>query len=161
MRCSSRTPLCLIELWDDAAGFRAHRRRRHRHDTHRRRRRSIFGINLSLFLSLESVVRDVSGFGRYQNFVVCSCFFGNPFFFYGKRKKQKEGRKDTCHHASCKKSFFSPDVSQKKLSFFWLFFCEIFVLLFFVFRQNACAHFFKMRVFVSTKILSLLLLLRL
>ena len=120
MRCSSRTPLCLIELWDDAAGFRAHRRR-HRHDTHRRRRRSIFGINLSLFLSLESVVRDVSGFGRYQNFVVCSCFFGNPFFFTEKEKNKKKGERTRVITHPAKSLFFRPMSLKKNFLFFGFF----------------------------------------
>ena len=140
MRCSSRTPLCLIELWDDAAGFRAHRRRHHRHDTHRRRRRSIFGINLSLFLSLERslVVTKILSFVLVFSMVI-------PFFL---RKKKKTKRREKGHVSSriLFAVFFFARLS-KKTFFFWLFFCEIFVLLFFVFRsQNACAHFFKMRV---------------
>ena len=136
MRCSSRTPLCLIELWDDAAGFRARRRRRHRHDTHRRRRRrrrrrSIFGINLSLFLSLERslVVTKILSFVLVFSVI--------PFFL---RKKKKTKRREKGHVSSriLFAVFFFARLSKK--TFFFLAF----------FLRDFCAPFFsffvKMRV---------------
>ena len=127
---------------NDAAGFRAaHRRRlhRHRHDGTRRRRSTLFGINLSLFLSFffeSNLLRATFRAFRslYHHHVVQFLSFVFVFF--------------PCNPFSF--SFFKDTWHASKGLFFWLFFCLslslFFFWLFFLIRRrhrsSSCLFFF-------------------